>query len=629
MTNINRATFATLMLSKPLPDGDVAAELLMGAHIETPVKMATPPNPERCRSIITGPFVKAATLAMSTNDPDTLDKLAKHPALGVKMAVMENPFAGDSARRIVEKVALKRTDSEMLKAVFDGASLDYIIESINNQEWGQRVIRVLSGGRRLQELLADADNPVCQEKFEKVLEADPEQLADVIGRCAGAAWPGKIDPLRLASICSNNPKTEALFLSKFIKHAKVADSTMVSCIERLIELVPTAAQPTNYEAQLSLQAEAITDECREYLLKLGLFSAVSVYGIDPRVATLEAIEALYGTSGALSAVWRVKTVVERDPEITNWVIQRSVLKNEDGTVRVEGDGHLLDFVLTHTKDDNLKLELVKLGGLGLISRYLSGSYGEVSEESARMIATISTSDTLRGLRQIAKQPWGVHVIEACINNADLNELMSHLHTISQYLTVENHYTILQRLAELRQKLRDGNDSLLRNPATLRNFADALQAPNFVEHISKINAPSSIKLEWVRRSMKKEVAFDFIKGAGPIIGSQDEIDSLLSDPGEAFGGSLNHLLAVRFDEFVSALDSETLDKLVDSAGSEIIALAVSGNNPSFVEYLSNRLTKAMGGGSDWMVAFELLTKSTVSIGSVIAGAKRLVRAKGPK
>lgn len=610
------------MLTGKLPNGDVAAEMLNAAHLEQPVKMQTPPNPAKCQQIIKGPFVKAATLAKSTDDPATLERLARHSALGVKLAVAQNPAANDAARRIVEFVALKRDDDEILTAVIGNASIEFLVDALEDPYRHDRYARILHDNERyLTSRLSDQENPATSAAVEAILRSDPKRFATTIGRLVGVrTTPG--DSNVLADICAEiDSATEVRFLNGFVSSSPCIDDVVIDAFERIRAVAPDSVPVGLSTLRVNLRATSMTERGKSYLLQLGQATANTAYAIEPTLETLDVITRAYGNDIALRTALWTKTYVAVSTEVKKWMLGQMHTRTDD-RIQMTCDANQIESILDAIEDDDLLVAALKAAPTHLTTMYLAGQYGEVPEHLARLVVPGAVEDVLRNLRLIESQPWAVTVMTEVVRTASLRDIFSNFHVSGIYLRNEHLESLLERVA------LEATDSATarRNGFSTRLMIDRLISPEFLEHIDRPDLPTATLLVLLRSAKSLELTMDFIRGARQRKMTELELNALLAEPGEAFNGGLLEASLRRIGDLINGLDIETVDRIVDAAGPEIITTIGQVHAPKFVEYLVDRISRNTGDADEWVTAFELLTKSSVPIGTALSGAKRLNKAR---
>ena len=626
MSNDIRTALATRLLTTKLPDGDIAAEMLLSANIEEPVKMATPPNPARCQSLIRGNFVKAATLAKSTDDPETLDKLAKHASLGVKLAVVLNPAASDTARRIVEVAALKRSDDEILQGVLKGADLSYILSGLRDDVRRSRYIRALSHSNLLVEKLTCLENPVDPEIFEEILVCDPINLAAIIGNSIGRIWPIDVEYGKLADICKTaDIDTEIKFLSALAGSTNHFDATMVSVVDRLL-VCHEVRWPNNAHLRDSgsLNGHAATStmspEGREGLIGLCRATAVLAYTMDPKKDTLEQIAARYGESVALDISLRHSGNPKVEQGAIDWIIERVRTRDENGLLTVSCDMNAVQSFIASIKDDETLVAALRRAPRNLTTVYLSGQYGDLDEHKARLVAGVYPVEVLRSVRYIFGKPWGPAAVNQAIEDAGLAEVLNNFHYLSSHISHETTELILNRMRH------GGDDGQMYGLSYNRGVSDAFASDDFVGYMDRSDLPGDVLLDWLSLARKPELTFKYLKGEMVRKFSDDEFDKFVSNPGEAFGTMLGAALPRVLADLLKTLPIESVDKIVDAAGQAVVEYLRRNDDQRFCAYLSDRIVRSGASSSEWITAFELFSKSPASIGAAIGAAKRLGRAR---
>jgi hypothetical protein len=624
MSDALRTNLATRLLTCTLPDGDVAAEMLLSADIETPVKMVTPPNPARCQQLIRGPFVKAATLAMSTDDPATLEKLARHASLGVKLAVVKNPAATDTARRIVEVAALKRADNEMLQGVLEGAELGYILDALEDQARAARIVSNANRTGKLYKVLTDPEKPVDGSVFQRLLEFDQSGLAEVIGKAVGANWPCAVNIPQLASMCSSDPKLEAKFLSSFISSVAVFDDTAAEALERVACLRPDLVNKENTSLVASLAAVQMTDRGRQSLMSTCLGTAKAAYAIEQSTVALEQIAERYGTNHALASAMMIQPREDRVRDIVGWLtLHLDVVGSEYGQTGFEHQA--ASWMIPHIADDGIVAKVLSKTPRATVIHCLNGQLGTIEASRYKLLARTFPGDVLRQLRHISDPVMRAEIAHEAFSAAEVMDILSHFNYMESHLDNEMLVDLIRRIANS-PEIQDPSSRILYNTRVMR---DALIRESFVAYIDDPATDGETLLWWLRLARERGLTLGYLAGRRGRKLTDQEVESMIQNPGEAFGGPMVQTLVRFFSEFNEMLPRDVLDKLVDAAGAPVLAQMNSGNGQNIYEYLARRLADEGLDNEEWTTAFELLAKSPASIGAAITAAKRLVRASRVK
>jgi hypothetical protein len=638
MTTDLRKIIATRLLTTKLPDGDVAAEMLLSADITDPVKMATPPNPTRCQNLVRGGFVKAATLAMSTDDPETLEKLARHASLSVKLAVVQNPAATDTARRIVEVAALKRSDDEILRGVLMGAKVSYILEGLRDDKRRARYIRVLAELSTrpsfvdqvdgFPDAFAELEAGALQSTLEDILQCGTSDLAETIGTVVGKIWPVDVDFGILADICTRSSiETEISFLSAATRSTGHLDSAMVAVIDRLLtRCEERGARRADIRHDVRLrgasQPATMTEDGRNGLIALCPATAKLVYGIDPRGETLEQISANHGANTALAIALNSPNSVKPDLTARRWMVEHVQTRDEDGTIKIRCDMNSVILFVDAIDDDNVLFAALQVAPKNLAVSYLGGQFGPVSEERARCIARVHPVDVVRGLRYIRGKEWGNAAIESAVQAASAEEILQSFHHLGDNLSVGELETLLSRLLKARQGRPDGRYSGLTN----KPLADAAKSDDFVAHMDREELPGELLLQWLSVASDLQLTISYIKGERQRKMSQSEIDEIITRPDGAWGTNFPANLPRILGDLLESLPVETVDRIVDAAGGSVMEYLRRHDDQRFSQYLTERITRSGVSSNEWLTAFELFAKSPASVGAAISAAKRLGRAR---
>lgn len=627
MTTDLRTIIATRMLTATLPDGDVAAEMLLSADLTDPVKMATPPNPARCQNLVRGGFVKAATLAMSTNDPETLEKLARHTSLGVKLAVVQNPAATDAARRIVEVAALKRSDNEMLQGVLKNAGVSYILEGLSDEKKRGRYVRVLKERDALKDVLADLEPEAMLLALENLLRCDASGLATTIGTMVGRLWPVAANLGTLTDICAETGiETEIEFLHSIVKDTGHFDSNMVTVIDRLLTRCEERAPQTDVRNDARLrntaQPATMTEDGRNELITLCHATAKLVYGVDPRGETLEQISERHGVDKALAIALDSPDSIKPDQSAKRWMAERVYTRNQDGTIEVKCDMNGVTLFVDQIEDDDVLVAALRRAPRNLSVVYLGGQFGPVSEGRAHVIARVHPVDVMRGVRYIRGREWGKVAIESAMQAATIEDVLQSFHYLSDDISVDELETILKRMVESRQE--DSKDQFL--GLSRKPLADTITSDAFIDHMDREELSGDLLLQWLSVAQSSALTISYLKGVRRRKLSVSEIDELINRPGGAWGNSLPVILPRILSDLLEHLPIETVDRIVDAAGGSVMEYLRRQSDQRFSQYLAERITRSGANSGEWVMAFELCTKSPASVGAAISAAKRLGRAR---
>lgn len=627
MTTDLRTIIATRMLTTTLPDGDVAAEMLLSADLTNPVKMATPPNPARCQNLVRGGFVKAATLAMSTDDPGTLEKLARHASLGVKLAVVQNPAATDAARRIVEVAALKRGDNEMLQGVLKHAGVSYILEGLQSEQKRGRYVRVLADRDALKDVLSDLAPDATLQALEDLLRCDAGGLATTIGTMIGRLWPVNADLGSLADICAvTGIDAEVEFLHAIVKTTSHFDSNMVMAIDRLLTRCEERAPQTDVRKDARLRSAAhpatMTEDGRSGLIALCPTTAKLVYGVDPRGETLDQISERHGVKDALAIALYYPDTVKPDQSAKRWIAERVYTRGQDGTIEIQCDMNSVVLFVDQIEDDEVLAAALQRAPRNLSVSYLGGQFGPVSEDRARSIAGIHPVDVMRGVRYIHGQEWGKVSIEAAMQAATLEDVIQSFHYLSDCISVDELELLLKRMVSARQE--NSKDQFL--GLTRKPFADAITSDSFIDHMDREGLPGDLLLQWLSSAQSSELTISYLKGVRRRKLSTSETDELINSPGGAWGTNLQVILPRILSDLLEHLPIEIVDRIVDAAGGSVMEYLRRNTDERFSQYLAERITRSGASSGEWVIAFELFTKSPSSVGAAISAAKRLGRAR---
>lgn len=623
-----RTTMATRMLTAVLPNGDIAADMLLSANITEPVKMQTPPNPAKCQHLIRGGFVKAATLAMSTDDPATLEKLARHASLGVKLAVVKNPAATDAARRIVEAAAIKRSDSEMLIGVLSNADIRYVIESLRKSTDLEkpRYSRVLDNHDVLGCMIDKMEHAAAPAALLELLECDPKHLSSPIGRALGKLWPVEVDLDRFASVCTKvDLEYEMSFLNSLAGNAAHFDKPMVDAIDQLLSCCERKAPQSNVRTDARLrgvaQAATYSEEGRNALISLCPATARIAYSIDPRGETLAEIAQYHGEEQALSIALKTTEKVLPDTNAKRWMLERICTRGVDGNIDVNCDMNSVVYFIDVIEEEDMLAAALRRAPRNLAVSYLSGQFGEITEQRAKSIASTHPVDVIRGSRMIRQKPWGKAAIETAIEAAPIGEVMGSYHYLSDEISLKEIETLLVRVCEAMK------DPEARFPSmSARPMMDAFAKSDFADHMDRADLPGDILLNWLSICRNPEFTLSFIKGARRRKLSPDELDRFIENPGEAWGHQVNVAISRVLQDLIDNLPIETVDRIVDGAGNALLEYLRRQSDERVMRYLIGRINRSGVTAEEWMTAFELFAKSPASVGAAISAAKRLGRAR---
>ena len=621
MSDVSRTILATRMLTNKLPDGDIAAEMLLSADIQTPVKMGTPPNPARCQQIIRGSFVKAATLAMSTDDPVTLEKLAKHASLGVKLAVVKNPAATDAARRIVEVAALKRGDNEMLEGVLEGARIGYLLEALADENRSGRVIDLALRSGALLNLLTDSESEVSDETLVQILSNNPGRFAEVIGRAHGYRWPCDLDPMELGALCSGDPAHEAKFLASFIATTPVFDDKAAEVLRRVAQLRPDLVGPQNREMRARFAASSMTPQGKLCLMSTSLGTARIAYAIEQKAEILNEIIDRYGFDSALAVATTTEISEENRAGIAGWVLEHLPLVG-NGQERVLLEANIAKIALAYAETDECILEILQKTAGSLLHDILVGQNPAMGLERNKLIARTYPSATFKNLRYIKDPVEREALFTEAFSNAMIGDILNNFHTLGDHLSDD---VILELIQKVAKELESDNPDRY-FASHVRYFNDTLARESFVGYINNQAIDSHTFLWWLKLAKKRRLTLEYLGGMMSRKVSNEELEEILRNPGDMFESSMAQALARMFHEFHALLPVDILDRLVDAGGPVVVEQLKGSNGKSFSEYLTDRFARNQLNHDEWMTAFELLPKSPTSVGAAISAAKRLVRAK---
>lgn len=631
MTTDLRTIIATRILQTTLPDGDVAAEMLLSADITEPVKMATPPNPARCLNLVRGGFVKAATLAMSTDDPGTLEKLARHASLGVKLAVVQNPAVNEAARRIVEVAALKRNDDEILCATLQGASFAYILEGLRNEKKRARYVRVLHGDLDVVKgALKNLEPDAALLALDELLRCDPAGLARVVGTMIGGLWPVDVNLGSLADICAAvGIETELQFLSAIVANTNHLDSSMVVIIDRILTRCEEKAPHTEVRNDARLrgagQLATLTENGRSGLISLCSATAKLVYGIDPCGETLDQISEKHGVKAALVIALNTQDTVKPDKSARRWVAKRAYFRHEDGAIEITCDMNRVSLFIEEIDDDDILVAALQKAPRNLSVSYLSGQFGPVSEERARIVASVHPVDVLRSARHIRGKEWGKVAIESAILAAPIEDVLQSFHYLNDNISAGDLETLLTRMMGVQRDRQDAGRYSYSGMGG-KPLADSISSDAFIEHMDNENLSSEMLLQWLSSAHSPQLTISYLNGTRRRKLSMSEIDEILERPGGAWGNNLTAALPRILSDLLEHLPIETVDRIVDAAGGSVLEYLRRQSDSSFSQYLVERITRSGASSGEWIIAFELFTKSPASVGAAISAAKKLGRAR---
>lgn len=603
------------MLTRPLPNPDIAADMLLAAEITEPVKMAMPPNPARCQSLVRGSAVKAATLALSTDDPNVLERLAKHAALVVKRSAASNPNLPDAGRRAIESFAIKRGDNSLLNAVIEHASLEYITESMADSERRGWTGWIFANSKRLSQIF-ESETPPTNATLKTLLLAHPETTAAVVGRSLGLHWPGPWDPIQYAEELRPISKDlEVKFLLNFVSHAKLADTAVVTAYQRMRESAPANfPDPASLDHRATMGAVAVEAGADVALLELGMPFSAPVFSASPTIEVLEHIERLYGLVGVKATL--TKAISSAGPEVLRWALERLVVPAPDGSYRSELFSGFAENLIPHcSPNDHARLRaLLSACPTYTVVRYVAGQLGAVDLDFAEELANTQFVDVLKSVKTLRDVPWGQDLLHRLIDRGNLQRLLGMSPHVYMGLTLEEVERIVERVISEEHDVSEG--------AQLHRLA----TEEFVNAYDRPDLTTAQVLTWLRLAQSAELTVRFFCGELKRTPEISEIEALFATKKRSFGSySPSDLLARNFAEIRPKVPDAQLDAAVDAAGSEFFARAYNGRNANaFIAYLVDRLDRSTASSDEWTTAFELLATTSVSVGKAISGAGRLNR-----
>jgi len=229
---------------------------------------------------------------------------------------------------------------------------------------------------------------------------------------------------------------------------------------------------------------------------------------------------------------------------------------------------------------------------------------------------------MRGVRYIQGQEWGKVSIEAAMQAATLEDVIQSFHYLSDCISVDELEMLLKRMVSSRQEnSKDQFLGLSRKP-----FADAITSDSFIDHMDREGLPGDLLLQWLSSAQSSELTISYLKGVRRRKLGASETDELINSPGGAWGNNLQVILPRILGDLLEHLPVETVDRIVDAAGGSVMEYLRRNNDQRFSQYLAERITRSGASSGEWVMAFELFTKSPASVGAAISAAKRLGRAR---
>ncbi len=620
----NRTKLATAMLCWPLPNGDIAADMLLAAELAEPVVMQTPPTPSKCTSLVRGNSVKAATLALSTDDPALLEKLSRHSSWRVREAAASNPRLPQEARRRLEGLSATR-GSEMYNAVLGGADIQYITEIFSDprrlEELGWRLAKGDAVSNLITRSLNGEREPISHEDIIALMTADRTgMLATRIAQAVGYTWPSGIDPLEMARLAEQNGNEgESKFLRSFISCSPVLDRTVLEATNRLKVIAPQAlgTEQDVGTSRSSLRATTVESACVLDFVETSALIASYIHQIAPSVAVLDRIVSLYGIEVAFSAY-----ALAPSDSTSAWAVERAFERSADGVLEFTGKHPMLEGLLHWIPSDDI--ERVRAAVVAkndwLVGKWLNGDFGDINPDLAGEIVVRFPGSISRTLRGIAAKPWGSAVMHALINDTDLDALFLSFSGYGESFSVGDLAHILQRVC----------DASMGDPSIFdKNWnSGVFSSRQFIEHFDSEALTTEQVLTWLRLARSADLTSNFIGGDLRRKMHDGELELLLAAPGKAFAHEgISRWLMSRSETLLAKIPVERFDALVDALGADFLSLA-NYNKKVFGKYLADRLDRTLANGDEWSTAFELLVKSTVPVGTALNGA-RLLRRRGNK
>jgi hypothetical protein len=357
---------------------------------------------------------------------------------------------------------------------------------------------------------------------------------------------------------------------------------------------------------------------------MNVYGGKVAFHLRPDVQTASQLVQRYGWD---RMQWLYRTVQDlRDTNteaLLAWMLREHVVVAEDGSFVISDNQQIIETLLraADPADDALIGELLARCGSGsqIPGRYLTGSLGPVNTAVAGKYAVDHWFDVLLVVRQVRERPWGAAIIRDIVGNLPLEGLLDNRrahHTLGS-LQADEQLAVIERIAV---EYPTGN-----RPDGTPVHLPVFNTRSFIEHIDTPDADSALYLTWLRTTGSSETTVRFFDGQMQRKPQPGEIDALIDRPGSAFGTSIRESLPGTFEALLRCLTVEQIDRVVDAAGSEGIRyLCTRSVAGKFAAYLSGRLLRETGSGDEWRVAFELLTKSNVPIGTALTGARRLTK-----
>ena len=622
MSTDNRTKLATAMLCWPLPNGDIAADMLLAAELADPVVMQTPPTPSKCISLVRGNSVKAATLAFSTDDPALLEKLSKHSSWRVREAVASNPRLPQEARLRLEGLAATR-GSDMYNAILKGADVEYIIGILSDprrlEEIGWRLAKGYAVSSLIVESLKGKRDQISHEDVIALMNADRTgKLASQIAKAVGSTWPSGLEPLEMACIAAQyGTEGEVKFLLDFIAASPVLDQTVLDATNRIKALAPHVLGTSQDvgRSRCFLQATSIESAHALEFVEASALVASYIHQIAPSIAVIEKIATMYGIDVAFDTY-----AIAPSDTTSDWVVERTFERSVDGAFEFIGTKSMLEGLLRWIPSDDIDRvrAAVVAGNEWLVGKWMIGDFGSINHALAGEIVVRFPGSVSRTLRSIAAKPWGSAVMHALIADTELDALFQSISGYGDSLSVEDLDHILHRVS----------DAVMTDPSILdKNWCSQMFcSQKFIEYFDNEELSTEHVLTWLRLSRSSELTSNFICGELRRKMRDGELELLLAAPGTAFANDgILRWLMTRSETLLEKIPVDRFDTIVDAVGANFFSLA-NYNKKLFGKYLSDRLDRTLGNGDEWSTAFELLAKSTVSVGTAINGA-RLLRRRG--
>jgi hypothetical protein len=592
MTGLTRGALAALLLEHPMVDGATAAAALIDADLDEPVTMATAPDPAACRSLLRGHWAKAATLANSTDDAQTLAKLARHSSIQVRRAAAANEALPDDERRSLEEMAITKKDRDLFRSVMVGASWSYLVGHLGDAaRWA----------------LAQGMWRGCTPAVRRFIDLAPQATADdvesIIQTGAGQDLPimsainDRVD--RLALTCDSRLGGEQHLLEQLVRDSPTVDTVVVSALRRL------EAVDAGKAKRLVLSGKQIDEELDvEDSDWLAVHSDISatLFFREPSVERLRTVAQQRGVGAALQAL----EAAPPDRELIGTLIELAQQS------RSMAAGAINNYLTAFGVSDPDTAELLSHAGTAVARKWISGAYGPIDVDDAVRALEMETD-----------------LVQACMaarrDQAPLDAIIDAVITRGSdklFRAVVRHgikFTKPQAIASLERA------TAMTDPADLS--LSAFTHGDHRGHLASENLSAEQVMVWVRYGGSAELTLAFLGGRMARKPQGDEVDQILADPHLAFERLPIARVVLRNFQEIVGFDVEVLDKLVDAAGVELLSGACSmhraGGRP-FGAYLAERLQRRCSTGDEWKTTFDLLTCSTMPVGETLSAASRLRR-----